>query len=191
MRSFLLIAIASSLLAVGCQGKSDSSAAPKDTAQVKSMTTVDERTTKIEALKKMPTIPMDKLQGLMPKDIDGVKQTNFSYDMQWGYGYATADFDKTKAEGIKVTFYDCSGPEGSTYYAGNFYDKLNQDKQDSSEYSKTIDLMGAKAIEFYNKDVNYSTLTYMVGDNLLVQLQGKKKKPEDLKAVAQKLNLKL
>lgn len=190
MRTTLLTALVSLLFLGACKNKSESTTKDKDTAQVKSMTATDERTARADALKKMTVMPLEKIQQIMPAEIDGAKQSNFNNSMQWGYGYATAEYNKTKAEGIQVTIYDCAGEEGSAYYLNNFYDKLNQDKQDSSEYTKTIDFMGSKAMEFYNKDLNYSTLTYMVDGHLMVQLQGKKKTVNDLKAVAQKINLK-
>lgn len=190
MKTLLFIAVSSCLLMVGCKSKSTSNPEVTDTATVKSMT-VDARTEKMEALKKLTPFGLQDMQKLMPKQVDGVKQSNFNYSMQWGYASATADFNKTKALGTTIQLYDCAGEEGSAYFTSNFYDKLNESKQDSVEYSKVVDLMDGKAIETYNKQVNYSTLTYMVNDRVLVVMQGKKMKPEELKAIAQKINLKL
>ena len=190
MKTLLVIIVSSCLLMIGCKNKSTPVPEKTDTATVKSMT-VDERTEKLEALKKLTPFGLADMQKLMPKEIEGAKQSNFNYSMQWGYASATADFNKTKALGTTIQLYDCAGEEGSGYFTSNFYDKLNESKQDSVEYSKAVDLMGEKAIETYNRQVNYSTLTYMVNDRVLVVMQGKKMKPDELKAIAQKINLKL
>jgi hypothetical protein len=152
---------------------------------------VDERTSKSEALKKLTPLDLDKMQALFPKNIYGSKQSNFNYSMQWGYAFATADYNKTKALGTTVAIYDCAGEDGALYYLHNFYDNLNKPYENASEYGKTIDLSGGKAIETYNKELNYSTLTYMVSDRLMVVLQGKKMNPEQLKDVAKKINVKI
>lgn len=190
MKTLLFIVLSSCLIMAGCKSKSTSAPEKTDTATVKSMT-VDARTERVDALKKLTPFGLEDMQKLMPKEINGAKQSNFNYSMQWGYSSATADFNKTKALGTTIQLYDCAGEEGSTYFTSNFYDKLNEVKQDSVEYSKAVDLLGGKAIETYNRQVNYSTLTYMVNDRVLVVMQGKKMKPEELKAIAQKINLKL
>jgi len=190
MKTLLFIVASGCLFMIGCKSKSISAPEKTDTATVKSMT-VDARTEKVDALKKLAPFGLEDMQKLMPKQVDGAKQSNFNYSMQWGYASATADFNKTKALGTTVQLYDCAGEEGSIYFTSNFYDKLSETKQDSVEYSKIVDLLDGKAIETYNKQVNYSTLTYMVNDRVLVVMQGKKMKPEELKAIAQKLNLKL
>lgn len=190
MKTFLLMVMSGCLLMAGCKNKPAPVPVKADTATVKGMT-VDARTEKVDALKKLAPFGLEDMQKLMPKEIEGARQSNFNYSMQWGYASATADFNKTKALGTTVQLYDCAGEEGSAYFTSNFYDKLNESRQDSVEYSKAVDLMGGKAIETYNRQVNYSTLTYMVNDRVLVVMQGKKMKPEELKAIAQKLNLRL
>lgn len=190
MRLFITMAV-TCLIITSCKNRSTSVAANQDSAKLKAITTVaDERTNKKQALQKLSPYGLETLQKIMPASINGIKESNFNYSMQWGYAYATADYNKTKALGITLAVYDCAGEEGSDYYLNNFYDRLFQSKQDNDEYVKTIDMMGGKAIETYNKQVNYATLTYMADDRILIVMQGKKMKPEELKAIAEKLKLK-
>ena len=190
MKSFLVTAFACCILAASCKNKSASAVHEQDSTKIKAMSSVDERTTKKQALQKLTPYGLDEMQKIMPASIDGMKQTNFNFSMQWGYAFATADYNKTKALGITLTIYDCGGEEGSHYYLNNFYDKLSQVKQDATENIKVIDMMGGKAIESYNKQVDYATLTYMTGDRILIVMQGKKMTPEELKAIAKKLKIK-
>ncbi len=190
MKSSLLLTIACCVLLIACESKSSSSSTDKDSAQVKAMSTVDERTSKKEALEKLTPYGLNEMQALMPKEIEGMPQRNFNYSMQWSYAYATADYNKTKALGVTLAIYDCAGKEGSEYYLNNFYDKLSQSRQDSVEYIKSVDLMGGKAIESYNEEVNYATLKYMANNRILVVIQGKKMTPEELIKMAQKLKFK-
>lgn len=190
MKSFLVIAVVCCMLMTSCKSKSASAVHEQDSANVKAITAVDERTSKKQALQKLTPNGLDEMQKIMPASIDEMKQSNFNFSMQWGYAYATADYNKTKALGITLTIYDCAGHEGSDYCMNNFYDRLLQPKQDSIEYVRIIDMMGGKAIESYNKQVDYATLTYMTGDRILIVMQGKKMKPEELKAIAKKLKLK-
>lgn len=190
MKSFLVSAVACCILVASCKSKSASAVPEQDSTKLKAMTSVDERTEKKQALQKLTPYGLEEMQKIMPASIDGMKETNFNYSMQWGYAYATADYNKTKAFGITLTIYDCAGHEGSDFCLDNFYDRLSQPKQDSIEYVKVIDMMGGKAIESYNKQVDYATLTYIIGDRILIVMQGKKMKPEELKAIAKKLKLK-
>lgn len=188
MKTSLLVATFSSLIFIACKNNTASVQATADSVKIKAMNTVvDERTAKAETLKKLTPYELDKMQSLLPKDIDGVKQTNFNYSMQWGYSYATADYNKTKALGTSIAVYDCAGEDGSLYYLHNFYDNLNKPYENASEYGKTINLSGAQAIETYNKELHYCTLTYMTDERLMVVLQGKKMTPDDLIKLAQKL----
>lgn len=191
MRYYVFMAIACGALFIACKNKSASFTGNQDSAKMKAVITgVDERTSKKQALEKLIPFGLEEMKKIMPSGIDGIKQSNFNYSTQWGYAYASADYNKTKALGITLTIYDCAGDQGSDYYLNNFYDKLPQSRQDSTEYTKTVDMMGEKAIESYNSQVNYATLNYMTGDRILVMMQGKKMKPRELKAIAQKLKLK-
>ena len=60
-----------------------------------------------------------------------------------------------------------------------------------TEFRKTIDFEGGKAVETYKKDVNHSTLTFVVRDRLVIVMEGRNMAPEELEAVAKKLHAKI
>lgn len=175
------------LFFIACNNDKPADAPPADdSVKVKTASTpLNEKDAKIEALKKTTPLSLERLKELMPAEADSSRQTNFNSSMQWGYAYASADYPK-KSHSLKIEFYDCAGNEGSNYYAANFADKLS--KPDAN--TTVIDFMGSKALESYDKQMNYATLTYMAGGRLLVQLQGKKMNTDQLRSIAQQINIK-
>jgi hypothetical protein len=190
MRVSLVTALSVLILIAACKSKTASGNTDpvKTTSQADS---TDEKTAKTAALKKLSPLGLEKIEALMPKEIDSAAQKNFSSSMQFGYPFCTADYPKNKTTAIKLTIADCAGDQGTANYATNFWEKLDKNEETADGYSKTVQLMGSKAIESYNKTIDYATLTYMVGDRLMVTLQGKKMKPEELAAVAEKIGLRL
>jgi hypothetical protein len=159
---------------------------------VKSMTTASEgMEKKIEELKKLAPLTLDQLKALLPAELNGIKQSNYNSSAMMGFSLISADYKKDDTSTLKVAIYDCAGEAGASWYAATYWTKMNYQQESSTEYTKTIDLMGAKAVENYNKENNNSTLTYVANDRLLVVLTGENMKPEELKEAAQKLNLKI
>ena len=72
-----------------------------------------------------------------------------------------------------------------------YWSKMSFQQESSTEYTKTIDFMGGKAVENYNNQSKRASLTFAANDRLLVVLQGDNMKPDELKEAAQKLNLKV
>jgi hypothetical protein len=68
---------------------------------------------------------------------------------------------------------------------------MNFQQENENEYTKTVDFKGGKAVETYKKDLNLSTLTYVVRDRLLVVVEGKNMKPGELRAAAENLYSKM
>ena len=54
---------------------------------------------------------------------------------------------------------------------------------------KTVDLLGTRAIEQVSKQANESSLTYLVNNRLLVVMQGRNMKPEEVRQAAETLNI--
>lgn len=184
----ILLVIMVSVVAVACSSKKEEKKETKD-ATVKAMTTapVDEKAQKMEELKKAPQLTLEQMRVLLPSELDSAKEKNYLASTQFGYGLASAEYPKTKSRGIKVTLYDCSGELGSANYFENYWDYLNVNKQTDQEFTKTIDFEGGKAVETYKKDMNLSTLTFVVRDHVVIVMEGKNTSPEQLEAAAKKL----
>lgn len=172
--------------------KNDDGTTTKTEVDVKGMTSAaDEMTQRLEALKKLKPLTIEEMKALLPEEMDGVKQSNYNATATMGYAFVGVEYDKKDRSELKVNLYDCAGEMGAGFYSATYWTGMNFQQENENEYTKTIDFMGGRAIENYKKEQNNSTLTYIVGDRLLVVLEGRDMKPEELKAAAEKLNLKL
>jgi len=187
----LLLMILLSFAFVSCGSKKTDS--ENKEATVKSMTTppVDEKEKKTEELKKASQLTLEQMRTLLPHELDSAKEKNFQASTQFGYGLAAAEYPKTKTKGIKVTLYDCAGELGSANYFENYWNHLNAENQTESEFKKTIDFEGGKAIETYKKDMHLSTITFVIRDRLVIVMEGKNMAPEELEVAAKQLHAKI
>lgn len=144
----------------------------------------------MEDLKKTPQLTLDQIRALLPHELDSAKERNYVASSQFGYGLASIEYPKAKSR-VKVTLYDCAGEMGATNYFENYWNNLNVTKETEQESVKTIDFMGGKAVENYKKSMNLSTLTFVVRDRLVIVVEGKNMKPEEVEAVAEKLHKKI
>ena len=191
MKQFLLVILASIVLAA-CGGRKQDDKTVSPAATVKSMTApVDEKEQKIEELKKAPQLTLEQMRLLLPQELDSAKEKNYLASTQFGYGLASVEYPKTKSRGLKVTLYDCAGEMGSSNYFENYWNYLNVLKQTETEFTKTIDFEGGKAVETYKKDMNLATLTFVIRGRLVIVVEGKNMSPEELQNAAKKLHQKI
>ena len=191
MKSLLLMTLLSfAFVSCGSNKKTD---AEKNEATVKSMTAppVDEKEKKSQDLKKAPQLTLEQMRRLLPQELDSAKEKNFQASTQFGYGLAAVEYPKTRTKSIKVTLYDCAGELGSVNYFENYWNHLNAQNQTETEFKKTIDFEGGKAVETYKKDMNLSTITFVIRDRLVIVMEGKNMPPEELEVVAKKLHDKI
>ncbi len=171
--------------------KNDDGTVTKAEVDVKGLSTkADEITVKMDALKKMKPFTIEEMKALLPETFDGVKQSNYNASATMGYAFVGVNYRKDSKNELKVQLFDCAGEMGSAFYASAFWTSMSFVQENEEGYTKSVDFMNGKAIEKYSKANNESTLTYVVGDRLMVVLEGKNMTPEELKAAAQKLNIK-
>jgi len=167
----ILLVIMVSLIVAACNSKADEKKETKD-ATVKAMTApVDEKTQKTEELKKAHPLTLEQMRTLLPQELDSAKEKNYLASTQFGYGLASAEYPKTRTRGIKLTLYDCAGEIGAANYFENYWDYLNVNKQTDQDFTKTIDFEGGKAVATYKKDMNLSTLTFVVRDHVVIVME--------------------
>ncbi|MGZ3844897.1 MAG: hypothetical protein ACXVLT_02395 [Flavisolibacter sp.] len=191
MKKIVLVTFVS-LVFIACGGNKKSP--PGDTTtQVKAMTAapVDEREKRTEELKKAPQLTLEQMRVLMPKELDSAKERNYLASTQFGYGLASVEYPKGKGRSLKVTLYDCAGEMGYMNYFENYWDHLNVQNQTESEFTKTIDFEGGKAVETYKKDMNLTTLTFAIRDRLVIIVEGKNLTPAEVESAAKKLHEKI
>jgi len=190
MKRLLFVAMVS-IVFVACGGKKADDTENKNVA-VKAMTApVDERAQKTEELKKAHQLTLEQMRLLLPSELDSARERNYLASTQFGYGLASVEYPKSKSRSIKVTLYDCAGELGSTNYFENYWNNLNVQHQNENEFMKTIDFEGGKAVETFKKDLNLSTLTFVVRGRLVITMEGKNLSPEELQAAAKKLHAKI
>lgn len=181
-----------SLVFVACKGKKADDKKETKEASAKAMTTipVDEKAQKTEELKKAPQLTLEQIRMLLPHELDSAKEKNYLASTQFGYGLASVEYAK-RSKSIKVTLYDCAGELGFANYFENYWNNLNVLKQTDQGFTRTIDFEGGKAIERYKKDLNLSTLTFVIRGRLVIVMEGKNMQPEELEAAAKKLHQKI
>lgn len=200
MKHLLSIVLVSAIL-IACGGndkkvsvttKNEDGSTTKTEVDVKGMQTkVDETEKKMEELKKLTPMTLEELKALLPEELNGVKQSNYNSSTMMGYAFASADYKKDKQTSLKLAIYDCAGEAGAGWYGIAYWSKTSFQQESSTEYTKSIDLMGKKAVENYNKENNRSELTFAANDRLLIVLTGENMKPEELREAVKKLNVKI
>lgn len=191
MKKIVLIAFVSFVF-IACGG--DKKSPPADSQpKVKAMTAapVDEREKRTEELKKAPQLTLEQMRMLMPKELDSAKEKNYLASTQFGYGLASVEYPKGKGRSLKVTLYDCAGEMGYVNYFENYWDHLNVNSQSDTEFTKTLDFEGGKAVEIYKKDMNLTTLTFVIRDRLVIMVEGKNMAPGEVESAARKLHQKI
>jgi hypothetical protein len=199
MKQLLLPALLATLTFTACNNDKKVTATEKSADGTETTTSVDvkamsssadEMTKKMEALKKLTPLTTDQLKALLPEEINGIKQTEYNTSAAAGYALAQGEYKKDDSTEVELMIYDCAGEAGSAWYSLSYWGAMNYQQENSSEYTKTIDFMGGKALENYHKNNHETTLTYVTNDRLLVVLKGRNMSPDEIKAAAQSLKLK-
>lgn len=197
MKSFLIILISATTLA-SCHVNPNKITVKSDDG--KSSATIDvsgveknanEMQNKADALKKLIPLTMDELKALLPQEVNGVQRSSFNVNTAMGISVGEAEYKKNDTTSIKIGVYDCAGETGAAYYSASYWLKMNMQSESDNGYTKTIDLMGGKAVETYEKSSDHYTLVYLGNDRVLVSLEGTNISDEELKGIAKNLNLKV
>jgi hypothetical protein len=143
-----------------------------------------------EELQKLPPLTLDQLKALMPAEIMGAKQSNYSATSMTGAGYAHAEYKMNDSTDVALGIYDCGGPGGAGIYSAQYMTMMNFQQEDENRYTKTIDFMGQRAVESCEKQRNKCTLTYFTGGRFLVTMEGENVGADALKQAAGGLNIK-
>ena len=200
MRVTLATLLIASMLVAACNNHKKISHTEKNadgsttttTMDVSDLTTsTDAMNKKMEELKKLTPLTLDQLKGLLPEELNGIKRTSFTTNSTMGFAVAEAEYRKDDSTVIKLDIYDCAGEAGAGIYGLNYWTKMNVQSESSDGYTKTIDFMGNRAVETYEKNNNQYTLTYAAIDRLLVVLSGRNTGIDALKDAAKSLNLKV
>lgn len=198
MKQSLAFLMAALLLAASCKNK------PSNTITIKSedgngTVTVNVPKTedaanalkdKMEELKKLAPLSLDKLKTMLPEEFMGMKRSNYSANTMMGAAMAEATYKSDDEKRLKISVIDCAGEVGASMYSLRYLSMMSFQSEDDNGYSKTIDFNGGKAVETYKKDNEEYSLTYGSADRLLVIIEGEKTGLDGVKEAAKNLNLK-
>jgi hypothetical protein len=144
-----------------------------------------------EELQKLTPLSMDELKALLPEEIMGSKRENVEATRMAGLAsFSKANYKMNDSTKIELSFFDCAGTAGAGYYNMAFFGLMNFEQDNETEYTKTTEFKGDKAIEHCQKDRNDCEFTFFGGDRFLVQLKGDNVGIEQLKQVAGGLKIK-
>jgi len=188
---FLLYLTACNSNSSKTENKNENTSEAKKAESKAVLTYEDSIIRKKEALKKMPALSIEQLKEILPEKFNGVNQRNYASNSTMGYTYVEAEYPLEKKSNLKITLNDCTGQEGANLYESSYLMMLRSNNENETEYTKVVNLLGEKAIEYYNKTNNHSILTYSLKDRVLVVMQGINMKPDALRSVAEQLDLKL
>ncbi|RTL54248.1 MAG: hypothetical protein EKK39_04775 [Sphingobacteriales bacterium] len=102
-------------------------------------------------------------------------------------GFSTADATYKNDDGskkIKLTLFDCAGDAVAGIYSQNYLTKMNIQSESEDGYTKSIDFMGQKAMETYQKSNKKYELTFLVNFRLLINLATTTRNATELKQAA-------
>ena len=145
---------------------------------------------KTEELKKLTPVTLDQLKAMIPEVLAGGKRTNYSANSAMGASMAEATYKVNDSTDVRISIFDCAGEAGAGLYGMQYLGMFNMQSETETEYTKTIDFNGGKAIESAKKDGSHSSLTYVTGGRFLVTMEGDHMQAEAIKTIASHLDLK-
>lgn len=142
---------------------------------------------KIDELSKLTPATADEMKALLPATLLSVAKSGENVTESRGTLFANANYKMNDSAYMMLSIYDCAGSAGAGVYSMFLQDLSNPAEQNETEYSKTIDFNGGKAIESCNSLYNNCSLTYFAGNRYLVVIQETKIGAESLKKAAGEL----
>ncbi len=147
----------------------------------------DKTEAKIDELKKLKPVSNESLKAILPEELNGLKRTGYNM-VNMGFAMGEAEYKVSDDSEIKVIIYDCVGEAGSAFYSMNYFTRLSMEQEDENGYTKSVDFLGNKAIEHFDKSSKNYTLTYVTAERFLVSLEGRNTSYDQLKSLAQSLD---
>lgn len=151
----------------------------------------DDMQKKIDELKKLPALTVDQLKVMLPEELLGIKRSSFNATAMMGYAMGEAEYKKDDTTSLKLVIIDCAGEAGSAIYGLSYWTKMSLQSESDNGYTKTVDFLGQKSVESYEKSNNMYSEVFVASDRLLVTMQGENTGLDMVKQAAQGLNLKV
>jgi len=147
---------------------------------------------KVNELKKLPPLTTSQLNALLPEQLLNLKRSSFEATHMMGFSTADATYkNEDGSQKIKLTLFDCVGDAGAGIYSLNHLTKMNIQSESEDGYTKSIDFMGQKDMETYQKNNNKYKLIFLANDRLLINIETNTLSEDELKPAAASLQIKI
>lgn len=197
MKLLLISAVIAGLFFTSCGGGSSTTITSDDgktkvsVDPTQAANTADEMQKKVEELKKLSALTVDQLKAMLPQELMGMKRSSFNATAMMGYATGEAEYKKDDTTSLKLAIIDCAGEAGSAIYGLSYWTKMSLQSESDNGYTKTVDFMGQKSVESYEKSNNMYSEVFVASDRLLVTINGQNTGLDIVKQAAQGLNLKV
>jgi hypothetical protein len=142
-----------------------------------------------DELKKLTPISTDVLKSFFPQSVMGINRSSFEVANPLGYAIGNAEYKKDDTTTYTIAVYDCAGQAGASFYSISFLTKMSVEKEDDNGYTKSVDFMGAKSLEEFEKNNKKYTESFIYADRFWVVIEGRNTGLDNVKSFAQAIDL--
>lgn len=129
---------------------------------------------KTENLLETTSLTNEALQDWFPNQLMSLQKTTTSIAPMSTHGIngAIANYDGNNKEKIKITLYDCSGEKGVLLLSQySFYKNMTVDNENDYKIEKSFNKRGMEGIEAYDKNRQYSDISFLYNDRFGVNIK--------------------
>jgi hypothetical protein len=141
-----------------------------------------------------PTVDFRELKALLPTDVQGMKRTKASGEKSGAMGmkvsYAEGSYEGTDGGAIDIKITDMGGMGGFMAMAQAGWAASEIDRETDTGFERTTQYGTHKALEKFDSSSRSGEIQILVGNRMMVEINGNDVDFDALKAAAQKIDLK-
>ncbi|MGA1539654.1 MAG: hypothetical protein ACO39C_04455 [Chthoniobacterales bacterium] len=152
----------------------------------------DDSNNPLAALGAQKPVGAGELKAMLPADADGLRRTNARGEITGAFGanvvQATGEYGDGEGPRVKINITDLAamGPFGAL--AGFGWMQTEVDSEGDHGYERTTEQSGFKTLEKYTNASRSGTITVVVGNRFIVEVEGRNIDPTKLQACARAID---
>jgi hypothetical protein len=152
----------------------------------------DDSNNPLAALGAQKPVGAGELKAMLPADADGLRRTNARGEKTGAFGanvvQATGEYGDGEGPRVKINITDLAamGPFGAL--AGFGWMQTEVDSEGDHGYERTTEQSGFKTLEKYTNASRSGTITVVVGNRFIVEVEGRNIDPTKLQACARAID---
>ena len=152
----------------------------------------DDSNNPLAALGAQKPVGAGELKAMLPADADGLRRTNARGEKTGVFGanvvQATGEYGDGEGPRVKINITDLAamGPFGAL--AGFGWMQTEVDSEGDHGYERTTEQSGFKTLEKYTNASRSGTITVVVGNRFIVEVEGRNIDPTKLQACARAID---